>query len=380
MSVRSVRMSANPYSGTGVTGVVEHAGNSRPPLPDMVPPPHWRLEAIVAVERPRQLDVRVAAWRSCSTVTAPTSGRSRSGPVAPPARWYPTGGRPIGPIAAFWEDTGPRFSPDGSTVAYTNGDAIWLTNGGPARKLCDAGSPVWIDDARLIVEIDRPSPTQPHGRTVLGVVAIDSGWITPLAELDGDLGEVAVSPDGSQATAVHSPRTDLNASRIVTISLDPTALGVVDELDGEPAMHDSNPSWSPDGSTVIFRSESSGWYEAYLWDVTTGDRRRLTDAEADLGEFAWSEHGLAAIRTRHGVSDLVAIDPVSGAVQLIAAGGVWSAPTWIGSGRLLAVHEAADVAPRLVEVSWSGAAGAAPTIVDRVRPTGAGSFGTPRST
>ena len=49
----------------------------------------------------------------------------------------------------WWEDTPPRLSPDGSTVAYADDGHVWLvpTAGGPPRKLVEGGSPRWIDDA-----------------------------------------------------------------------------------------------------------------------------------------------------------------------------------------------------------------------------------------
>ncbi len=356
-------------AASNVIGVIEHGGIPVPPLPDAVPPAEWRLEAIAAVERPRQPDVRAGRVafildRDSSDVWVFDLDPGAPGEVAP-QRW--TNNRTI---AAFWEDTGPRLSPDGSTVAFTNGGAIWLTTGGGVpRKLCEADAPVWIDDQRLVVEVDRPSVDEPNGRTVLGIVAVDSGWVTPLVELEGDLSEVAVSPDGARLAAVHSPRTDLNASRVVIVSLDAADLGAIIEVPGDEHMHDGAPAWSPDGTVVVFRSESPGWNEAFVWEHS--ERRRLTDEGADFGEFSWSDAGLAAVRTRHGVADLVLIDPMSGEVELVAPGGVWSSPQWTGPASLLAVHEAPDIAPRLVEVTLDAAV-EGPVILDRVRPTPAG--------
>ncbi len=349
---------------TSVTGVVEHGGIPVPSLPDATPPANWRLETIAAVERPRQPDVRAGRVaciidRDSSDVWVFDLAPDRGDTEIVPQRW--TTDRTI---AAFWEDTGPRLSPDGTVLAYTNGSSIWLTDGGVPRKLCEAASPVWIDDHRLVVEVDRPSDAEPHGRTVLGVCSVDSGWITPLAELTGDLGGVAISPDGSKLTAVHSSRSDLNSSRIVTIALDADGFGSVVELDGPAQMHDSAPAWAPDGTSIVFNSEAPGWYEAFIWELATNERRRLTSDEADFGEFAWAVSGLVAVRTRHGVSDLVMIDPGSGSVELVAAGGVWSGPQWTAEATLIATNESSDIPPRLVEVRP-----ASREVIDRVRPT-----------
>src|SRR3989304_6258285 len=45
------------------------------------------------------------------------------------------------PAQAYWADAQPRWSPDGTAVAYVAEDEIWLVaaNGGRAKKLTDHG-------------------------------------------------------------------------------------------------------------------------------------------------------------------------------------------------------------------------------------------------
>ena len=40
------------------------------------------------------------------------------------------------------------------------------------------------------------------------------------------------------------------------------------------------PSWSPDGSTIVFSSDRDGAVELYLMDADGGNQRRLIDAES----------------------------------------------------------------------------------------------------
>ena len=112
-------------------GTEERGGLPIPPRADTVPPPPWRLEAVAATERPRDLtigpDGRTAAFlwdRDTSDVwviDALTGATSRL-----------TTGRALAP---WWEDTRPVVSPDGALVAYGDGDQVWVVPvaGGPPR-------------------------------------------------------------------------------------------------------------------------------------------------------------------------------------------------------------------------------------------------------
>ena len=124
-------------------------------------------------------------------------------------------------------------------------------------------TPVWIDDARLVIEVERDKQTR------LAVVDADDAWPRRLAvhhgELDahGDEGEAAVSPDGTQVAYTFTPRADLNRSEIRVAAIDG---GEVRSLTGTPRMHVASPAWSPDGTTVAYVSERSGFWERHLAD------------------------------------------------------------------------------------------------------------------
>ncbi len=324
-----------------VTGIDEVGGIPVPRLPDATPAPHWTLEAISATERPRNLDV-------CGDKVVFIVDRDSSDLwVLDPDLRRLTVDRPL---AAFWEDPGPKWDPTGSVVAYVHDGAIWLTDGGIPRRLCEGSSPVWLSTDSLIVSIDRDD------RTVLALTDTTNGWLRPVANVDGDLEQVAARPGSTTIAAVRTPRDDLNASRIVVID---TEAGSVRELPGPDGIHDYSPVWSPDGTRVLFASEESGWYEVHSWDVGTDERRQVTADSADFGSFAWSEHGLAAIRTRHGVAELVVIDPDAepgavGQVTVVGAGGAWGTPGWTSNGSIVASHESPTTAPRLERVNSDG--------------------------
>ena len=215
-----------------------HEGVRAQPRKDLAPPPHWRLEAVVATERPRSLgvgadgDTLVFVWdRDTSDVWTLS--------VDDPTPRRLTTGRQLAP---FWEDTQPVLSPDGGTVAYGDEGAVWVvpSTGGAPRRLCEGSSPVWIDDARLVIGVERDDKT-----TRLAVVDVAEPFprrLTTGCPETGDEWGAAVSPDGATVAYVFWRRDDLRAMEICVVDV---ASGEVRTLSGEPAMADRGPAWSP---------------------------------------------------------------------------------------------------------------------------------------
>src|SRR4051812_14036891 len=154
-------------------GKDEHEGVPAQRRKDLEPPPHWRLEAVAQTPRPHSLSVRggkgVFIEAAAETSDVWLLGLDGDGP---PER-LTSGREPV----AYWDDTHARLSPDGATVAYVEGGHVWLvaTAGGPPRKLVEGGGPVWIDDARLIVSVERDDTTR------LAVVDVADAWPRRLA-------------------------------------------------------------------------------------------------------------------------------------------------------------------------------------------------------
>ena len=97
-------------------GKDESAGIPVPDRVDLDPPPHWRLEAFVATERPHSLTIGPDRLRAVFVQDRDTSDVW----LLDLDRGVPerlTTGREL---AAYWSDTEPRLSPDGATVAYAD--------------------------------------------------------------------------------------------------------------------------------------------------------------------------------------------------------------------------------------------------------------------
>ena len=336
-------------------GKEEYGGVPTPTKRESKPPPHWRLEAIAATERPRSLalapDGRTLAfiqdrdtsdlWTLELAVDETPSVNLTQGAVA---QRLTTGRDPM----PYWEDTTPAVSPDGRTVAYADQGAVWLVSieSGPPRRLLEAGSPVWLDEKTLVVSMERDDTSR------LAIVDVDDPWPRRLVREHGDLDPLGeewgaeVSPDGSSVAYTFQPRADLNRSDIRVVSLES---GETRALSGAASIHDRGARWSPDGSLLAYASESSGWYELHVVGADGSDARRLTHDEADFFEQRWHPDGdrLVATRGRHGRYDLVLVDAASGDVTELAPGGAWAEPHWTVDGSILATFESQSTPPEL---------------------------------
>ncbi len=133
-------------------GKEEHGGIPRPPRVDLKPPPSWRLEAVVATERPRSPAVSHDGRSVVFIQDRDTSDLWLLDLDGGVPRRLTTGRDP----QPYWEDTQPVFSPDGTHVAYADDGWVCVvpTAGGPPRKVVEAGSPC----------VDRERPPRRLGR------------------------------------------------------------------------------------------------------------------------------------------------------------------------------------------------------------------------
>src|SRR3954466_3122927 len=88
-------------------GKEERHGIPVPPRKDLDPPPHWRLEAIAAIERPRSLTVGWEGPRAVFIQDRETSDVWLIDLEEGTPRRLTTGRDP----APYWENTEPRLSP-----------------------------------------------------------------------------------------------------------------------------------------------------------------------------------------------------------------------------------------------------------------------------
>src|SRR3954451_5844154 len=136
-------------------GKDEHEGVPAQPRKDLEPPPHWRLDAIAQTPRPHSLSAREGKAVFIEAAAETSDVWLLDLEAGGPPERLTTGRDPV----PYWADTAPRLSPDGSTVAYADGDHVWLvaTAGGAPRQPVQGGGAVWGDAARAGAPAGRPA-------------------------------------------------------------------------------------------------------------------------------------------------------------------------------------------------------------------------------
>ncbi len=306
----------------------------------------------------------------------------------------------------------PRLAPDGTTVAYVVTEidraanaytgSIWLArlDGSEEPRRLTAGmkmdaDPRWSPDgSRLAFTSNRAGDTMQ-----LYVLPVAGGEARRLTSLKEDVGEAAWSPDGETIAFVSRVRdaaydeederrrrprrftrlqyklehvgwTGDRPRHIFTVPADGSA---------EPAQltagdfEDSCPAWAPDGARIAFVSARHPFWDTgmvrdvYVAAASGGEPRRLTRGGGSVDLISWSPDGasLAALvcpgefdDPRH--AQIAAVDAQTGALSLLTGAldrncGPYPSlrePLWAGSDLVFAVEDRGNT--HLYRVSAEG--------------------------
>jgi Tol biopolymer transport system component len=212
-------------------------------------------------------------------------------------------------------DTGPRFSPDGKTIAFvsdrTGTDQVWLMNAdgtnqraltqGPAKHAW----PEWHPDGSRLVVWGYDS-----GQQSIAIVPVDGTPGPILVTSSEALDRPVYRPDG---LSIAYGATTASNWDVWIIGADGTQQH---RLTTDPAM-ESNPLWRPDGKALAYKVAPSGRYGLTIENFLTFEKG-LADPTVHtwngpqaIQMNGWSPDGTQAAYTAEVISGASGADRVS---------------------------------------------------------------------
>jgi TolB protein len=180
----------------------------------------------------------------------------------------------------------PAWSPDGEWLALavdTSGEldvAVVRSDGSGFRRLTSDASvdvqPAWTPDGRFIVFASARG-----GDFDIVQYEVATGAVKILVGGRGNQFQPAPSPDGSTLAFVAGVRGRLGSGGLWTV---PMEGGEPTLVHYEETSYRAAPTWTPDGSALVFASDAAGSYDLATVPSAGGNRVRLTTQPLD--EFA----------------------------------------------------------------------------------------------
>jgi len=254
------------------------------PTAPSTPSPSLSIEAIVAVDTPREF--RLHPRERIVAYTAEVAGTRQLFTLSL------RGGYPSQISASAKSVSDPQWSPDGRRLAYVRDDEIWVVETDGSRLTLVIGAPGkgtnprWSPDGRRLAFLSRrrgwaqvwliDAPVPRRGRPASEPRPPRA---TALTEPGIDIDGFEWAPDGNRlAVMAHRGAEPIEASQIAIVDV---ADGSTRVVAGETSV-DSGVAWLSDGS-LLFTSDADGWFHVVRLTADGHDRIVLTSGDREHG-------------------------------------------------------------------------------------------------
>lgn len=216
-------------------------------------------------------------------------------------------------------DEFPAVSPDGTTIAFMRNSSegvhiytMRADGSGTTRLTEDVGPlvsramPAWSPDGSRIAFYRNP----PDDNADIYVMDADGSNLTRLTSTDGHDLTPTWSPDG---TSLMFASVVEGRYLIHSINADGTGLRRLTDHDGSEIY----PSWSPDGTRLVFSRQNGRAYHLFTMGTDGSDPVQLTYGATRDGSPSWSPDGELILFSsdRTGSWELYSLDPSTGQVS-----------------------------------------------------------------
>ncbi len=257
-------------------------------------------------------------------------------------------------------DSVPSWSPDGKRIAFTSKRdghpdrrPGWITSeiyvmdadGGNQQNITNHPnsdlSPAWSPDGkRIAFGSDRDEILDIHGFPTYEIYVMDADGGNPQNVTNNrhDDWVPSWSPDGKRIVFISYREGhfigdfELITSEIYVMDAD----GGNQQRLTENRKNDWSPSWSPDGTRIVFSSDRKGDFinnEIYVMDADGKNQQRLTENRHEDGAPSWSPDGkrIVFVSDREGNHEIYVMDTDGGNLQNLTnnPGGDFG-PAWFG--------------------------------------------------
>jgi Tol biopolymer transport system component len=195
----------------------------------------------------------------------------------------------------------PAWSSDGSRIAFASTDNeifVMKADGSGRRQITNTPTakqePAWSPDGTQIAYVANSFDVDQQTDFEIWVINADGSGRRQITNNSIPDAQPAWSPDGSKIAFVSSRTGDSNRNIYVMNSDGSGTAANLTPNTTDPVYqgHDDGPSWSPDGSKIVYTNATS---DADVWTMNAADgsgKTNLTNANPSIdNEPAWSPDG-----------------------------------------------------------------------------------------